>query len=180
MSAAALLAAIVIGFAVIYPASAQVPPSRALFLDLDTVFTQSAVGKSIRVQLEQFLSEIADREKATVAAFEERERTLIVSAQDRPRDELQADWSQLQAERTGQADLYRLERTAVQASSNNARRRVNAVLNEIMQEILVERGANMVLAVTAVHVGGVDYDITAEIIARLDKRLPSLTVERPK
>jgi len=49
-----------------------------------------------------------------------------------------------------------------------------------MQEILVERGANMVLSVAAVHVGGVDYDITAEVIARLDKRMPTLKVDRPK
>ena len=33
-------------------AQAQVPPARALFLNLDTVFTQSAVGKDIRGQLE--------------------------------------------------------------------------------------------------------------------------------
>lgn len=161
-------------------ASAQVPPARALFLDLSTVFTQSSVGKNIRQQLESMLSEISEREKSTTIAFDERERSMIATAQERPQVELQQDWELLQKERAGQANLYQLERTTVEVASSEARRKVNAVLNEIMQEILVERGANMVLSVAAVHVGGVDYDITAEVIARLDKRLPTLKVERPK
>jgi len=161
-------------------ASAQVPPARALFLDLETVFTQSSVGTGIRGQLEQMLAEISAREEKAIADFQERERTLMATAQNRPQDETQKDWEQLQAERSGNANLFQLERTAVQGVAREARRKVNAVLNEIMQEILVERGANMVLSVSAVHVGGVDYDITAEVIARLDKRLPALKVERPQ
>lgn len=160
-------------------ASAQVPPARALFLDLETVFTQSSAGANIRTQLEGMLAEISTREEAAIATFEERERTLMASAQNRPQEELQKDWEQLQTERSGNANLFQLERGAVQSAALEARRKVNAVLNEIMQEILVERGANMVLSVGAVHVGGVDYDITAEVIARLDKRLPALKVERP-
>ena len=48
-------------------AQAQVPPARALFLNLDTVFTQSAVGKDIRGQLEAMLSEIAAREEKVLS-----------------------------------------------------------------------------------------------------------------
>lgn len=160
-------------------ASAQVPPARALFLDLETVFTQSDVGRNIRSQLEEMLAEITEREKASASVFDDRERVLIATAQNRPQEDLQADWKLLQTERTAQAAVFQLERTAVQAGSGEARRKVNAVLNEIMQEILVERGANMVLSVAAVHVGGVDYEVTAEVISRLDKRLPALKVERP-
>lgn len=175
-------AAFILVFAVVSGpvASAQVPPARALFLDLSTVFTQSSVGKNIRGQLEAMLSEISEREKASTSVYDEREQSMIATAQERPREELQQDWELLQTERAGQASLYQLERTTIEAASSEARRKVNAVLNEIMQEILVERGANMVLSVAAVHVGGVDYDITAEVIARLDKRLPALKVERPK
>lgn len=162
------------------PTHAQVPPARALFLDLETVFTQSVVGKSIRDQLQSMLVEVAEREKVSAEGFVNRERVLLENAQGRDPSSLMSDWEKLQAEKEGSGNLFQLERTAVQASSNKARRSVNAALNEIMQEILVERGANMVMSVAAVHVGGVDYDITAEVIARLDKRLPALKVERPR
>lgn len=162
------------------PASAQVPPARALFLDLDTVFSQSEVGKDIRSQLQVMLSDISAREKTTAEGYVERERVLLASASNRDPAVLQNEWEALQAEKEGSGNLFQIERTAVQSASNNARRQVNAVLNEIMQGILVERGANMVLSVGAVHVGGVDYDITAEVIARLDKRMPALKVERPR
>ena len=174
----AVLALVLAGFAA--NANAQVPPARALFLDLETVFTQSAVGTNIRSQLEQMLADISGREKTALDGFKAREQALVSAASGRPGEEVQKDWDALQLEKEGNGAVFQLERTAVQAAAADARRKVNAVLNEIMQEILVERGANMVLSVAAVQVGGVDYDITSEVIARLDKRMPSLKVERPK
>lgn len=176
----AAVAAVVALAAFAASAHAQVPPSRALFLDLDTVFQQSQVGTGIRGQLETMLAEVKTRSDAADKAFEQREATLLSTAQGRPEEELRRDWEQIQTERAAQAQVFQLERAAVQAAASSARRQVNGVLNEIMQEILVERGANMILDVKSVHVGGVDYDITSEVIARLDRRLPSLTVERPK
>jgi outer membrane protein len=182
---AAALMAMVLGAAIaagVMPgtAQAQVPPARALFLNLDTVFTQSAVGKDIRGQLEAMLSEIAAREEKVIKDLDARQEVLTGQAQTRPQAEVRKDWDALQAERQGQMSLFQLERTAVQAAAADARRKVNGVLNEIMREVLRERGANMVLSVDAVLVGGVDYDITNEVVARLDKQLPKLKVERPK
>ncbi|WP_422024895.1 OmpH family outer membrane protein [Pyruvatibacter mobilis] len=182
---AAALMAMVLGAAIaagVMPgtAQAQVPPARALFLNLDTVFTQSAVGKDIRGQLEAMLSEIAAREEKVIKDLDARQEVLTGQAQTRPQAEVRKDWDALQAERQGQMSLFQLERTAVQAAASDARRKVNGVLNEIMREVLRERGANMVLSVDAVLVGGVDYDITNEVVARLDKQLPKLKVERPK
>jgi len=162
------------------PATAQVPPARALFLDLETVFTQSKVGQGIRQQLEVMLNELGARETAADEEFDARERALISEQQSGQGADLQARWDAIQFDKEGRARLFQVERTAINAASAEARRKVNSVLNEIMQEILVERGANMVMSVAAVHVGGVDYDITAEVIARLDKRMPTLRVERPQ
>lgn len=161
-------------------AQAQVPPARALFLDLETVFQQSAVGGNIRQQLETMLAEVKQRADATEKGFEQREATLLTSLQNRPQDEVRRDLEALRTERTGAMHLFTLERAAIQAAASEARRKVSEVLKEIMRDIAIERGANMILDVKAVHVGGVDYDITAEVIARLDKRLPKLKVERPK
>jgi len=161
-------------------ARAQIPPARVLFLDLDKIFQQSAVGTDIRGQLEGMLADVKQRADAAEKQFAERELALIGSAEGRPEEELRKEWETLSAERAGQMQVFQLERTGIQAASGDARRKVNGVLNEIMREILVERGANMILDVTAVHVGGVDYDVTADVIARLDERMPSLKVEPPK
>lgn len=161
------------------PAQAQVAPARPLFLNLELVFTQSAVGKDIRGQLEAMLLEISTREEKAIADLEARQQALMAQ-QNRPQAELEKEWDNLQAERKGQASLFQLERTTIQGASADARREVNGILNEVMREILRERGANMVLSVQSVLVGGVDYDITPEVIARLDKRLPALKVKRPQ
>jgi len=160
-------------------AHAQVPPARALFMDLEKVFLESAVGKNIRQQLETQLADIGAREEAAKNDFEAREAALMANPQGLPEAELRNDWDTLQTEKTGAASLYQLERTAIQAAATEARRKVNAELNTIMQEVLAERGANMIVSTAAVLVGGVDYDVTAEVIARLDKRLPTLDVALP-
>lgn len=168
-------------FSVTVPrAEAQIPPARALFLDLETVFAQSSVGKGIRGQLEGMLSEIATREEKALADFKVREEQLISAAENLSAADGQKDWQAIQLEKEAQGNIFQLERTAVRQAAGDARKKVNAVLNTIMQEVLVERGANMVLSTAAVHVGGVDYDVTAEVIARLNKRMPSLVVQRPK
>ncbi len=166
--AAALMA--IPAIAQVAPANAQVPPARALFLDLETVFQQSIVGKDIRGQLESMLAEIAQREQTAIQSFEARQVPGMS----------EEAYRQLQAEKLGQRDLFQLERASVQTAAAAARRQVNAELNKIMQEVLVERGANMILSVDSVLVGGVDYDVTAEVIARLDRRMTKLKVERPK
>ncbi|MEQ8745262.1 OmpH family outer membrane protein [Pyruvatibacter sp.] len=161
-------------------ANAQVPPARALFLDLETVFVQSAVGKNIRSQLEAMLTEVSGREAKEIEALDARQDALMRNAEGRNEQQMRSDWEIIQAERAGKASFYQLERTTIQQAAADARRKVNAVLNEIMQEILLERGANMILSTGSVLVGGVDYDVTAEVISRLDGRMSSLKVERPR
>jgi len=179
LTGTAVFVAFVVALVSLAPAQAQVPPARPLFLNLELVFTQSAVGKNIRGQLEAMLSEVSTREEKVIADFEARQQA-VVAQQNRPQAELQQEWEELQAERKGQASFFQLERASIQSASAEARREVNGILNEIMREVLRERGANMVLSVQSVLVGGVDYDITPEVIARLDKRLPALKVKRPQ
>lgn len=161
-------------------AQAQVPPARALFLDIDRVFKDSEVGKDIRGQLEGMLGEIQKEADAAETAFSERERTLIASAQSRPEADVRADYERLQTERAGSQQMFQLRRSAVQAASTQARLKVSGVLNEIFKEVLAERGANMIVDRSMVLIGGTDYEITSEVIARLNKRMPTLKVDMPK
>jgi len=58
-----------------------------------------------------------------------------------------------------------------------ARQQVEQALGPILQGIMAERGANLLLDRQAVVLGTVDVDVTAQAIQRLDQKLPSVKVQ---
>jgi len=65
----------------------------------------------------------------------------------------------------------------IQAGFNNAARQLEVALDPILQAIMRERGANMVLDRSAVIVASVDVDVTNLAVQRLDRSLPHVKVE---
>jgi outer membrane protein len=57
-----------------------------------------------------------------------------------------------------------------------ARQQVEQALGPILQAIMTERGANLLLDRNAVVLGTVDVDVTGVAIARLNQKLPAVKV----
>lgn len=58
-----------------------------------------------------------------------------------------------------------------------ARQQVEQALGPILQGIMTERGANLLLDRQAVVLGTVDVDVTNQAIQRLDQKMPSVKVQ---
>jgi outer membrane protein len=65
----------------------------------------------------------------------------------------------------------------IQAGVMNARRQVEAALGPILQGILAERGANLLIDRQDVVLATVDIDVTKLTIQRLDQKLPGVKVQ---
>ncbi len=64
----------------------------------------------------------------------------------------------------------------IQGGVLKARQQVEAALGPILQGIMAERGANLLLDRNAVVLGTVDVDITQTAIQRLDQKMPTVKV----
>ena len=64
----------------------------------------------------------------------------------------------------------------IQGGVLKARQQVEAALGPILQGIMAERGANLLLDRNAVVLGTVDVDITGTAIQRLDQKMPTVKV----
>ncbi|HEV2562204.1 MAG TPA: OmpH family outer membrane protein [Rhizomicrobium sp.] len=64
----------------------------------------------------------------------------------------------------------------IQGGVLKARQQVEAALGPILQGIMSERGANLLLDRNAVVLGTVDVDITRTAVQRLDQKMPSVKV----
>jgi Skp family chaperone for outer membrane proteins len=64
----------------------------------------------------------------------------------------------------------------IQGGVLKARQQVEVALGPILQKIMTERGANLLLDRNAVVLGTVDVDVTALAISRLNQTLPTVKV----
>ena len=72
---------------------------------------------------------------------------------------------------------HRRSKNLIQGGFIKARQQVEQALGPILQGIMAERGANLLLDRNSVVLGTVDVDITGLAVQRLNQKMPSLKVD---
>jgi Skp family chaperone for outer membrane proteins len=166
------------------PAPAAPPPAAAHALtvgivDMALIQEQASAMKSIKEQMQKedlsFKSEVEKREKDLRTADQElqQQRTLLSSdafGERRRTFETQVSESQrYMAARKRQLDT----------GFSEGMRQVDVALNAVLREIANERGFSLILARQSTLLAEKALDITDEVKARLDKRLPRVAIKLP-
>ena len=157
------------------PAAAQpLPATVAAVVDHQRIMRDSKAGKSIQQQLETrrklYLDQLAKEEQRLAEVGKELARQRGVLAAD--------VFAQKRKE-------YEEAVQALQRASNERRRQldealtaanalVRQALKEIVDELAEARGFNLVLPASGVLLFSPKIDITDEVMARLDRKLPSV------
>jgi Skp family chaperone for outer membrane proteins len=176
------LAAFAVGVALALsamPAAAQDSRTvaRIAILDVERVLTQSEAGKAalkqITDQRKRYQDEISKAEdqlrseerelvqsRATLAAeaFDEKRRAFERKVQDTQR---------MVQQRSGTID----------GMMRNAREQIGKAALEALQELIKERGFNVVLDRKQIVATDPGLEVTDEVMARVNKRLPSIKIE---
>lgn len=160
------------------PAAAQedLPAPVVAVIDYQRIMRDAQAAQSIREQLEtrrrQFQEEIAAEEQRLHQADKElaQQRSVLTSEAfaDRRR-EFEAEVAEVQR-------LVQQRRRQLDRAFNDALDEVKRVLIEVVTEMAEERGFNLVLPASEVLFFGRRLDLTDEVMARLDRALPSVTV----
>ncbi len=159
------------------PAAQAGPPApRIIVIDRNVILRASAAGKAMMNQT-QALSQAADTEFKTQAENLQKEaaalqQQLAILAADAR--------AAKQREFTTKQEAFQKRVTDRQAAIQNgfarAGQQLDTALGPILQTIMRERGANMVIDRTAIMMSSIDVDVTATAIERLDKALPTVRV----
>jgi Skp family chaperone for outer membrane proteins len=154
----------------------KAPPAAVLFLDRETVIRQSAAGKSMFAQfnalMDKLEADMAPEAKKLQADYE----ALQQQSKSTPATALAPKVQDLQTRRAAFEKKVQERKAAIQAGVTKARVQLEQQLKPVLQKILVERSANLLLDRGLIVLGGVDADITSLVIQRLDVALPKLTV----
>lgn len=157
-------------------ATGRAPTAIILFLDRGTVLRQSAVGKGMYAQVEALAkkmeTDFAPENKklqADVQALQS--QAAVLSPEVR-----QQKVKDLEARRQAFQKKVQDRQAAIQAGLANSRTTVEKALGPILEKIMLERSANLLLDRGLVVLGATDLDITQTVIGRLNTALPKVTV----
>lgn len=158
-------------------AQAAVPQPKILVIDRNAILQFSKVGQDISRQIQsqgtQARNELAGRAKALQNEGQSLQQQVAILSAEQKAAKVRA----FEAKQASfQADAQKREQM-IQGGFVQARMTVEKTLGPILQQIIKERGANMLLDKQAVvYATDNSYDITPDAINRLNQKLSSLKV----
>jgi len=157
-------------------ATKAAPAPKILVIDRAAILRNSKVGKDIVRQVSAFTQSAEHDFKGESDELRQEgqqlQQQVAILAPDVKAKKIQAFEAKQQAFQQKVED----RQGKIQGGVLKARQQVEQALGPILQGIMTERGANLLLDRNAVVLGTVDVDITNAAIQRLDQKMPSVKV----
>lgn len=159
------------------PAAGALPAPRIIVVDRSAILRASKVGQDIVRQVNGLTqtaeSQFRAENEGLVKESQTLQQQIAILAPDVRAQKIKA----FQAKEAAFKQKVQTRQDQIQGGLLTARRQVEAALAPILQGIMQERGANLLLDRAAVVLGMVDVDVTRVTIQRLDQKLPSVKVQ---
>ncbi len=165
------------------PASAQqtsAPPpgaTKAAVLDVERILRESAAMKNIRKQIvdlrNNFQQELQANEEVLRQENQELAKKRTILAPEAFAAERQAFEQKVAESRRGAQQRG----AAIDQANTNAVLEVQKVYNAIVGQLSQERGFGLIFRKSSLVIAAQHMEITADVLARLDTALPSVTLE---
>ncbi|HXS08285.1 MAG TPA: OmpH family outer membrane protein [Rhizomicrobium sp.] len=161
------------------PPQPQVQP-RILLIDRQAILRQSKVGQDVAKQVQTYAdqakADIAGQQKALQTEAQQLQQQVAILAADARQKKVQA----FEAKQAGMQATAQKREAAIQGGFMKAQQTIAQTLEPILNGLMQQRGANMILDKNAVVFASPDavkaFDITQAAVAQLDQKLPSLKV----
>ena len=147
-----------------------------LIVNLQYVVSQSKSGVSLRKQSEALNKEVIDLRDDVSKDLQakgqklEEEKTLLAP------EVFQERVNALQTEAESKQQELQTKVQKIQEAIQRASASIDSVMSPILTEIVNEKGAKILLDRQAILLGDPKLDISAEVVKRLNKRLPDVKV----
>ena len=175
----AFIAALSVIFASNLAFAQEIPAAKIIVIDNRVISTNAAVAKDINRQAQQIQSEMEAELKTKENALRAEQEDLQTKVNILPPETI----TQLQQEFQVKVNEYQQD---VQIKSRrlvvaivNANNEIERALKPILQNVLKETGATMLMDKTLVREQIPGLDVTTRVIEQLDLAMPSIMVELP-
>ena len=159
------------------PAAAQQSAVVVGVVDTDKVDRESKAGKSIRNQFEKLKKKFEDDVKAQLKSFDEQRKKLAGQQASMPPEEFENKKNELNKKGAEIEKSLAEKQRKLEVDTGKARGKIFDAMAGVVQEIAKEKGMTLIVTRSAALVYDSNYEITAEVLKRLDAKLPSLKVQ---
>jgi Skp family chaperone for outer membrane proteins len=158
-------------------ATGAVPAPKIIVVDRQAILRGSSVGQDIVRQVNAYTQQAEKEFKAQQNSLQKESQTLqqqvAILAPDVRAQKIRA----FQIKETAFKQKVEARQALIQGGVMKARQQVEAALGPILQGIMQQRGANILLDRAAIVLGMVDIDVTQLTIQRLNQKLPTAKVQ---
>jgi Skp family chaperone for outer membrane proteins len=148
-----------------------------VIVNTEQIFAQSKVGQSVRGQLQALAAKIQSDGKKGEAAIQAEAKKLGEQRALLSEADFQKKVQALEQKQGEFQQTMRRRGQELQLGSNKARAEIEQAIRPIFADVMKKNGANILLDQSVVLAGGVDLDVTAEVLKQLDAKLTTLTVK---
>lgn len=158
-------------------APAAAPPGLSiLVVDVQSLLQNSKSAKMVRQQIEQKRGEYAKEISHQEGVLRQERDTLQRQQASLSADALNQKGKEFQAKVNELDRSVQGKRQALERSNAEALEKIQEVMLKIITEISKERKANLVFQRTELVLFDQGFDVTDEVLQKLDEQLPTLTV----
>ena len=155
-------------------------PQRILLIDRQAILRGSKVGQDVAKQVQTYAdqakADIAGQQKALQAEAQQLQQQVAILAADAKAKKVQA----FEAKQAGMQAAAQKREAAIQGGFLKAQQTIAQALEPILQNLMQQRGGNMILDKNALVYASPQavqaFDITQPAIDQLNQKLPALKV----
>lgn len=146
-------------------------------VDINTLLNDSAAGKSIQKQLkvkrDEFKKEFSKKE----SELREVEKSIVAKKGKVPLEELSKEKKKFETGLIETKKLFRKRRAALDRGLSAAMQELRKEIIESAAEIAEEKGFQVILTRESVVVVEKEFDITKDVLKKLDKKTKSISLK---
>jgi Skp family chaperone for outer membrane proteins len=159
------------------PAAMALPAPRIIVVDRQAILRASKVGQDIVRQVNAFTQSAETEFRAENEALQKEGQALQQQVAILSPDVRAQKVRAFEQKQAAFRQKVETRQSQIQGGVLRARQQVEQALGPILQGVMQERGANLLLDRSAVVLGMVDADVTALTVQRLDQKLPTVKVQ---
>ena len=175
------LVALSVIFAVIFFSGVSASPAYAetkiAVVDVDVILTSSKAAKSIKKQVDQKRNGFLDNVKKEEDKLRTKQKAIEEKRADMTREELVKKAQEFEERRIAARKKLQDKKAKLDKSYSKAMNKLTDMIDEVCQEIADEQKIDLIITRQNIIIGSKSLDITSEVMSRMNKNLPSLSLE---
>jgi Skp family chaperone for outer membrane proteins len=154
------------------------PPTKLVVIDKVAIMQASKVGQDVARQVQAIAKQAQTDLTAQGRAIQEEERVAVQQSAILAPDAKAKRMAGIEAKKRGLQASAQKKDEQIKAGFFQARQQMEQALGPIVQEVVKEEGANIVVDKQAVvFATASSFDITQKVIDRLNQKLPTIKVD---